>query len=203
MQNDNVRKTDRRTIYTRRVIKEAYAETFKNTPVDKITVAQICKSADINRSTFYLHYSDITQLHLEIEDDIYKSIVSYINQAWTDESSRLPLSNLLHDSIQQDVVFKGICAHGMSAQLHNRVVEYSKTILVEACVRSGQLTEREAELWSIFIINGSLATSMDIQNHGWKNYKNDNAITDKLIQLASSFIDMKKINAVVKTLVCR
>lgn len=53
------RKTDRRTRYTRRVIKEAFLELLQKQRFSKVTVTAICKQADITRATFYLHYVDI------------------------------------------------------------------------------------------------------------------------------------------------
>lgn len=49
-------------------------------PFHKITIKEICERADLNRTTFYLHYTDQTQLLNEIisllENDMYKCIIS-------------------------------------------------------------------------------------------------------------------------------
>ena len=44
--------TDRRTKYTKSVIREALFDLLKEKPLAKVTVTDICKLADINRSTF-------------------------------------------------------------------------------------------------------------------------------------------------------
>ena len=51
-------KTDARVRYTRRVIQEAFFTLLAKQPVSKITVKEICELAEINRATFYKHYSD-------------------------------------------------------------------------------------------------------------------------------------------------
>ncbi len=62
--------TNRRVKMTKRLIKEAFIKLMEKTKLNKITVKQICENADINRSTFYAHYSDQYELFDEIEEDI-------------------------------------------------------------------------------------------------------------------------------------
>ena len=57
--SEKTRKQDRRTRYTRQTIKDTFLELLKQKSFTKITVTEICKNAEINRGTFYLHYYDI------------------------------------------------------------------------------------------------------------------------------------------------
>ena len=56
---EKIQKTDRRTRYTCQTIKDILLEELKTKPYSKITVTEICKKAEMNRGTFYLHYYDI------------------------------------------------------------------------------------------------------------------------------------------------
>lgn len=51
-------KLDRRKRYTQMVIRESFIQLLKEKPIEKITVKEICEVADVNRSTFYSHFSD-------------------------------------------------------------------------------------------------------------------------------------------------
>ena len=51
-------KIDRRRRYTLSVIREAFFALLAEVGFAKMTVADICRRADINRGTFYLHYED-------------------------------------------------------------------------------------------------------------------------------------------------
>ena len=62
--------TNRRVKMTKRLIKEAFISLIEKSPLNKITVKQICENADVNRSTFYAHYSDQYELFDEIQEDI-------------------------------------------------------------------------------------------------------------------------------------
>ena len=51
-------KIDRRRRYTLSVIREAFFALLAEVGFARMTVADICRRADINRGTFYLHYED-------------------------------------------------------------------------------------------------------------------------------------------------
>ena len=63
---------DRRTAYSKKVIREALLELMRDKPLNKITVKEICELADVNRSTFYAYYEDIYDLHRAILRDYFR-----------------------------------------------------------------------------------------------------------------------------------
>ena len=63
-------KDNRRVKMTKQLIKNALIDLMEKKTINKITVKEICETADINRSTFYLHYVDQYALLEEIENDI-------------------------------------------------------------------------------------------------------------------------------------
>ncbi len=62
-------KLDRKTRYTRMVLQDSLIELMKEKPISKITIKELCESADINRTTFYAHYTDQYDLLRKIEDE--------------------------------------------------------------------------------------------------------------------------------------
>lgn len=72
MQKEN---SDRRIRYTKMVLEESLIQLLQEKPIDKISITEICQKADINRSTFYAHYSD--QIHLL--QSIVQSVLSELN----------------------------------------------------------------------------------------------------------------------------
>lgn len=69
MSNIKQRKPDRRTTYTINTIKDVLLELLKKETFDKITVSNICRQAKITRTTFYLHFSNITDVLDELLKD--------------------------------------------------------------------------------------------------------------------------------------
>ena len=60
---------NRRSKLTRRLFRESLTELMLEKGMQKISVNEICKRADMNRSTFYAHYEDQFDLLREIEDE--------------------------------------------------------------------------------------------------------------------------------------
>jgi len=73
------KKINRRVQYTISALKNALIDLVAEKPLQSITVTDICVRADINRSTFYLHYKDARALLSEVEDDIFSEIKSILS----------------------------------------------------------------------------------------------------------------------------
>lgn len=73
------KKTDRRVRYTLMVIRQSFVKLLKQKPVSKITIKEICEDADINRATFYAHYTDQYDLLQQIEDEIIQDINDFLS----------------------------------------------------------------------------------------------------------------------------
>jgi AcrR family transcriptional regulator len=81
-------KQDRRVKYTQMVLKEALLEILQDRPIERISVKEICDRADVNRSTFYVHYGSPMELLDSIKDDMYDEIKS-VNTGYSDMLSFL------------------------------------------------------------------------------------------------------------------
>ena len=56
---DRQKKMDRRTRKTRKSIQNALMQLSVDKRINEITVTDVTQAADINRSTFYLHYNSV------------------------------------------------------------------------------------------------------------------------------------------------
>lgn len=73
---------DRRIKRTRTVVFNAVMDLLVEKETDKITVLELCKKADINKSTFYLHYKsmdDCLQACFKMITDEITETAKYIN----------------------------------------------------------------------------------------------------------------------------
>ncbi len=73
------KKDDRRIRYTKRVIRESFVHLLSLKPIAKITVKEICETADVNRSTFYAHYKDPYDLMQKIKGEVMREINTWLN----------------------------------------------------------------------------------------------------------------------------
>lgn len=70
--------TDKRILKTKASIKTAFMQLALDSHATKITVSDVADRAQINRSTFYLHYNDVSavrhDIHRELADKMSASI---------------------------------------------------------------------------------------------------------------------------------
>ncbi len=67
-------KTDRRVRKTKAQLRAGLARLMQNKSIKEITVKELVDEVDINRSTFYLHYTDIYQMMDSIEAELMQEI---------------------------------------------------------------------------------------------------------------------------------
>lgn len=65
---------DRRVKMTKIILKNALIEIMRTKPIHEISIKKICEVADINRSTFYHHYSTPYELYDDIINDVSDDI---------------------------------------------------------------------------------------------------------------------------------
>lgn len=69
-----MRKTDRRFVRTEKTIYQAMVKLLQESDPESLTIEDLIFEADINKSTFYLHYQSLDQLVSALEDDLISSI---------------------------------------------------------------------------------------------------------------------------------
>lgn len=84
------RSEDRRSIRTRRMIRDALTELMEEKGFEGITVRDLTAKADINRGTFYLHYHDKYDLLEQSENEVIREI-----EAIVQDSKKLILEDVL------------------------------------------------------------------------------------------------------------
>jgi AcrR family transcriptional regulator len=98
-------KQDRRVKYTKMVLKQSLLKIMESRPIDKITVKMICEEADVNRSTFYMYYTDPFNLLDQIEGEFFNSIA----EAISNEPEIIDNSRILKDIFQTIYDNKELC----------------------------------------------------------------------------------------------
>lgn len=86
-------KNNRRTIVTKKLLKTALMELMQEKQFSHITIKELCEKADLNRTTFYLHYTNLDVLLNEIEEETAQETLEYIHniQSSNDETSQITI----------------------------------------------------------------------------------------------------------------
>jgi AcrR family transcriptional regulator len=90
--NQENRRSDRRTLRTRRQLRDALLNLVLEKGYDSVTIEDITERADLGRTTFYLHYHDKEELLLESIDSISEELMAQIApippSAWNQQPDR-------------------------------------------------------------------------------------------------------------------
>ena len=161
---------DRRTRYTRKVIRDTLLAAMQQKPFSKITVTEICKQSDINRGTFYLHYYDL--------DDVLDDIIQEMLEETTDtldhvlclerQCATYPFCDRIHGSDRYRPLFLD---ESVTERLMARLSDACKEPYVTYLMSHSLLTFQEAEAIFTFQMNGCLAINrLMLRNHcaDWK-----------------------------------
>lgn len=62
---------------SRRLIRDAYVNLMQEKPIDKISISDIVREADLNRGTFYAHYSNPMDVLMEIANEILGDVEGF------------------------------------------------------------------------------------------------------------------------------
>lgn len=71
-------KENRKVKYTKMVIRESLFKLLKTKQLNQITVKELCRLADINRGTFYSHYTDLFDLVEKLEEELIRNMRALI-----------------------------------------------------------------------------------------------------------------------------
>ena len=73
------KKIDQRVRLTQSLLKNALVKLMQEQHISKISVRALCDAAGINRSTFYLHYTDPYDLLAQVEEEVLENVKRYLN----------------------------------------------------------------------------------------------------------------------------
>lgn len=105
------KKIDRRVKYTKQALKDSLIDALREKTIEKITVKELCERADVNRGTFYSHYSDQFALYNEVVRGLIAESIK-ITEPFMNPNERI------HDKLKTAVVvFKYIKANSEIFQI--------------------------------------------------------------------------------------
>ena len=175
-------KSDRRTKYTKQVIKESLLDMLREMPVDHITVKALCEKAEINRATFYNHYETLTLLLEEIEYETYKNFTDLLNNALLDDGNLSDaistVLQFLKDNPNMREVFLSKAAAGRG--LTRLLEEYHKKG-IDRIVETSGISRLQAQWTLTYISSGTREVLRQWFDEGMQN-------EDLLIETLISFI---------------
>lgn len=82
---------DHRTRVTKLLIRKAFTKLLGQKPIQSISIRELCEEAEINRGTFYTHYTDIYDLLNQIEEELLNDFEKALEPLNKDEKGEFGL----------------------------------------------------------------------------------------------------------------
>lgn len=160
-------KTDRRVRKTRALLLQGLIQLLEQKEIKDISVKELSDLVDINRGTFYLHYTDIYDMLNKIEDELFQEFNEILDRDLNSEIPTTALNTVLQDIFMllekhRDIARVMIGPHGDLAfvnRLRSLVAERSKSILEQAH------SSNNDEYLTSFIISGCVGIIETWLNH--------------------------------------
>lgn len=151
-------KDNQRARLTRMLLKQAYMRLMNEKQTAKISVKDICEKAEVNRSTFYLHYSEPNAILMELEDEtiaLVKDALFSIG-AMESESPDAPdrLLSFLHYVQRNDELFRTFLVENSDPHFRRKLLEVALR-MTETSFRVELPPERKGAVY-LFIVSGCL-----------------------------------------------
>lgn len=139
---------NRRVRMTKKLIKDAYLELLESNPSEKISVTDVCKVADVNRSTFYMYYEDTIALRHDIENDVMDQIPVLSD---TDKQFVDILERFFSYIEENSRMFRILILQSDNRAFNRRLID---AVLEKYRILSRANSERLAKYEYVFIVSG-------------------------------------------------
>ena len=127
---------DRRIKRTKMLLQNALVDLMLEKAVGKISVKELTQKADVNRSTFYLHYLDIYDMLEQMENEFVETIQGFFHDFFTPLPTSMPLTLFVNISewLEQDKEYyvkllRGSASGYIFEELESRIRDEFLTLL--------------------------------------------------------------------------
>lgn len=149
---------DRRTKYTKKIIKETFLSLLSKKDIKKITISELCEIADINRATFYRYYLDI----YDLLDNIQKEFEIELKEAYIpikdEDKTVFKFSKaMLNVFIKNKELVKILFNTNNNIYFLHNILEIAYERCKERWTKDlPNISEEDMEYATVFIFNGAL-----------------------------------------------
>ncbi len=145
----------RNAIRSRQLINAALAELLHENPLDKITVSDVVRKANINRSTFYAHYQSIPDVINSLIDQTFDRIRDVFQKKHPAEQTPAIILKEIQCLLERDMEFYKVI---MTSSAASMVQERIAAIVLEYLRQFGGTvlsdTQKNSEISLTFCAGG-------------------------------------------------
>lgn len=151
------KKVDQRVRLTQNLLKNALVQLMHEQHISKISIRAICEVADINRSTFYVHYSNQYDLLHKIEQEVLDNLNKYLSNQALDENHPISVQVLTKvlDYVKDNVeLFKALLSENCDFTFQKNLIELAQVISAQ---QNQAFDEKTQEYIKLFGFTGIIS----------------------------------------------
>ena len=176
-------KKNRKNRYTVQAIKNAFLETEKKKMFNEISVAEICRYAQVSRSTFYQYYNNLTELLDEILLDISEQCSDAITvHKLLENADEKPEKEPFCEFVRREKKYRGLF---MDESLTSKIID---GMIFNFCNRESDkvikkmsTSSDEILTYSYFQMNGCLSVIRKTIGQTEKEWKETRQTLDQIV----------------------
>lgn len=147
-------KNNRRTLVTKRILKESLLSLMAEKPITKISIKEICDLSEMSRSTFYLHYQDQFELLKDIENEVLDKSFEALEDLGGDFNTIESIENFLNYVKSNKETFGVLLCQSDTIDFQNSIIEKIANHVKESVPDFNEM--KSDKYIFVFIMNGSL-----------------------------------------------
>lgn len=150
----------RSAIRSRNLIKKAIAKLIHEKDINKITVSDVIREADISRGTFYAHYADIYSVIEQIQSEEINNLNQFIDRFYFDASNAEEFKKFIKEICSYLAADKEYYALLTNSNIFVSFVDRLRRIYFDRIyaylLENNQITDKaKAEAYMIFVTSGT------------------------------------------------
>lgn len=140
---------DKRVIKTKSALRNALFDLLEFESLNKISIVKLCKTAKINRRTFYIHYDKISDIFEEYQYEIYETVVNNLSHSNNTPQSLIETVDRILKS--NFIGFRQLCLNNV----HYQLVQKLEDLLLASLNDSFNIPNNEYKnLVNVYISSG-------------------------------------------------
>ena len=178
-------KLDRRKQYTRMALKDSLLKLLQEKQISSITIKEICELADINRSTFYAHYSSQYDLLDSIEEEFISDMVETLSQYnFTKEEEALQMTEKILEYIaEKSEICQTLLSENSDIHFQKKGMMITQQFIFKNWFTESQHDREALEYISMFVMSGSIYVIKNWLENGM------NKTPREMAQIINNFIN--------------
>ena len=136
------------------MLKSALIELLQKKPLSQLTIKDVCEKADLNRTTFYLHYSHLNDLMLDIEKTAETQIMEYVQSIRAEADKVTHIALLLEYIRENSAIFRVLLNGAEDDPFQKKLFHHISGIPIKSTIAG--LSDDQTRYAKIFTTYGCL-----------------------------------------------